>query len=180
MRASKSTQKRLRRPVVPAQKLFLEMHLPTLMPLVRKIRTLSHAYSRGFIWEAQEGDWVLYVDPEGGEERIQMVWSVVDRTEDNGAHADEKMLVFDISFPDDRYDEVVDAGDVSDCLFLPTERQCWEWLNQRECYFELSWVGEATEIRPVIAVPKVKPIHPTPLHALYALVSGVLETPRRL
>ena len=172
-------QTRKRLPLVPSQRAVLQAHLDTLLPHVRKLRTLTHAYSRGFIWDPDQGDWVLHIDPESGEEKIRMVWMAVQREGGNG-DPHERLLVFEISFPDDRYDEVVEAGEMTDCLLVPTERQCWEWLHERDCYIELSRVGDATELRPILAVPPVKRIHPTPLHALYAVVCAVLERPRRL
>lgn len=108
-----------------------------------------------------------------------MVWALVDHAETNG-HPYNKSLIFEISFPDDRFDEVVEIGEITDCLFLPSERQCWEWLAERDCCIELSRIGDATEVRPLIAVPRFSPIHPTPLHALYATVCAVLERPKRI
>ncbi len=165
-----------RRGVVPSQKTFLENHLETLLPLMRGLRSLSRAYTEGFVWEPAEGDWVLHVNPETGEERLRMVWTVATRAEDNG-HAENKYLVFEISFPEDRYDELIDVGEFTDCLFLPTERQCWEWLQERECCIELSRVGDATEVRPIMAVPRIPPIHHTPLHALYTVICAILDRP---
>ncbi len=177
--AESSASQQRQRPVVPSQRKFLEDNLKTLLPLVRKLRSVSHAYSRGFIWEPTEGDWVLHVDPSTGEENVRMVWAIVQDGEGNG-HPERPLLVFEISFPDDRFDEVVEVGEITDCLFLPTERQCWEWIHERECCIELSRVGDATELRPVIAVPRVKRIHPSPLHALYSVVCAILEHPRMI
>jgi hypothetical protein len=157
------------------QRAFLERHKDTLVSLASELRRQSRGYTRGIIWEPDEGDWCVHRDPLTGGDSIKMVWMVCE----DEAHpvANRRTLVFRISFPEHGYDEEIDEGEIADCLWLPTEGQCLRWLSSHGCGIELAQVGEAVQVRSMIGVPPIIDVFPTARHALMAAVFAVLSQP---
>jgi len=159
------------------QREFLEHHLETLLPLAIELRRQTRGYTRGFVWEPDEGDWCVHRNPLSGTDVIKMVWLVCEYDEKH-AIPNHRTLVFRISFPEDGYDEEIDEGEIADCLWLPTVSQCLGWLNARGCGVELVQVGEVVQVRPLIGLPPMPGFFPTAQHAMIAAVLAVLSQPR--
>ncbi|MFH1742901.1 MAG: hypothetical protein ABIH23_28180 [bacterium] len=158
------------------QREFLEHHLDTLMPLAIELRRVTRGYTRGIIWDPDEGDWCVHRDPISGKNTVKMVWMICEYDETHPI-PNHRSLVFRISFPEDGYDEEIDEGEIEDCLWLPTVVQCLRWLNDAGCGIELAQVGEVTQVRSLIGVPPIAENFPTAWHALMATVLAVLSRP---
>lgn len=161
------------------QREFLEEHKETLLPLALELRRLTRGYTRGFVWDPDEGDWCIYRDPVSGEETVKMTWLVCKYDEDHSS-PNHRSLVFRITFPEHGYDEEIEEGEIGDCLWIPTVSQCLRWLTDRGCGIELVQVGDVVQIRSVIGVPSIPDFFPTAQHALLAAVLAVLSQPETI
>lgn len=157
------------------QREYLEQHLGTLLPLAAELRRRTRGYSRGFIWEPDEGDWCIHRNPLSGKDTIKMVWLVCEYDETH-AIPNHRTLVFRISFRG--YDEDFDEAEIADCLWLPTVDQCLLWLKSHGCGIELVQVGEVTQVRSLIGVPPIPDFFPTARHAVLSTVLAVLSQPQ--
>ncbi len=155
---------------------FLERHLDTLKPLAAELRRHTRGYTRGFIWNPDEGDWCIHRDPLSGKELLKMVWTVCEYDETH-AIPNHRTLVFRISFPEDGYDEEIDEAEIGDCLWLPSVDQCIDWLDRQGCGIELVRMGGMTEVRSLVGVPPIHGFYECPRHALITTVLAVLTQP---
>ncbi len=158
---------------------FLEHHLDSLKSLAVELRRRTRGYTRGLVWEPDEGDWCIHRDPLSGKEILKMVWTVCEYDESH-AIPNHRTLVFRISFPEHGYDEEIDEAEIGDCLWLPSSDQLIEWLDGQGCGIELVRIGGMTEVRALVGVPSITEVFQTPRHALMSTVLAVLSQPRVL